>query len=67
MDFTKDYYGILGVSRTASTSDIRAAYRALALRWHPDKHAGESPEKIKEAEERFKEINDAYSILSDFE
>lgn len=67
MDFSKDYYGILGVSRTSSSSDIRSAYRALALRWHPDMHAGESPEKIKEAEERFKEINDAYAVLSDFE
>lgn len=67
MDFSKDYYGILGGSRTASSSDIRSAYRALALRWHPDMHAGEAPEKIREAEERFKEINDAYAVLSDFE
>lgn len=66
MDFSKDYYSILGVSWTASQSDIRAAYRALALRWHPDMHAGETPGKIREAEERFKEINEAYAVLSDY-
>jgi molecular chaperone DnaJ len=56
----KDYYGILGVQRDASEADIKKAFRQLALRYHPDRN----PED-KEAEERFKEINEAYSCLSD--
>ncbi|AEB12245.1 molecular chaperone DnaJ [Marinithermus hydrothermalis] len=56
----KDYYAILGVSRDASQDEIKRAYRKLALKYHPDKNPGD-----KEAEERFKEINEAYSVLSD--
>ena len=56
----KDYYEILGVSRDAAEADIKKAFRQLALKYHPDKN----PED-KEAEEKFKEINEAYSCLSD--
>ncbi|MEK6970518.1 MAG: molecular chaperone DnaJ [archaeon] len=55
----KDYYGILGVSRTASEDEIKSAYKKLAKQWHPDVNT--SPN----ASEKFKEINEAYSALSD--
>jgi len=55
-----DYYEILGVPRTASEAEIKNAYRRLALKYHPDKNKGS-----KEAEHRFKEIANAYSVLSD--
>ena len=54
-------YEILGVKRDASTADIKKAYRRLALKWHPDKN----PDNQKEAEIRFKEISEAYEVLSD--
>lgn len=57
MDY-KDYYKILGVERNASASDIKRAYRKLALEFHPDKNPGD-----KKAEEKFKEINEAYEVL----
>ncbi len=57
----KDYYQILGVKKDASDKEIKAAYRKLALEWHPDKH----PNNKEEAEEKFKEINEAYQVLSD--
>ncbi len=56
----KDLYEILGVSPDASEEEIKRAYRRLARKYHPDLHPGD-----KEAEERFKEINEAYEILSD--
>lgn len=59
MDY-KDYYQILGVARKASTDEIRKAYRKLALQYHPDHNPGD-----KQAEERFKEINEAYQVLND--
>lgn len=58
----KDYYGILGVSRDASESEIKRAYRQLALKYHPDRNPND-----KTAEEKFKEINEAYSCLGDNE
>ena len=59
MDY-KDYYKILGVERKASADEIRSAYRKLAMKYHPDKNQGD-----KKAEDRFKEINEAYQVLSD--
>jgi curved DNA-binding protein len=56
----KDYYQILGVSRSASADEIKSAYRKLAMQYHPDRNPGD-----KQAEERFKEINEAYQVLSD--
>jgi curved DNA-binding protein len=58
----KDYYETLGVSKNASDDELKRAFRKLAMKYHPDKN----PNK-KEAEERFKEINEAYAVLSDKE
>ena len=55
----KDYYEVLGVSKTANADQIKDAYRALAMKYHPDRN------KEKNAEEKFKEINEAYAVLSD--
>jgi DnaJ-class molecular chaperone len=57
----KDYYAILGVPKNASEKDIKSAYRRLARKWHPDANPGNT----KEAEERFKEIQEAYEVLGD--
>jgi curved DNA-binding protein len=59
MDY-KDYYKTLGVERNASEDDIRKAYRKLAMQYHPDRNPND-----KQAEERFKEINEAYQVLND--
>ena len=56
----RDYYDILGVSRNATEEDIKKAYRALARKYHPDLHPGN-----KDMEAKFKEINEAYSVLGD--
>lgn len=57
----RDYYDILGVSKSASESELKSAYRKLALKWHPDKN------KESGAEAKFKEINEAYEVLSNSE
>lgn len=57
----RDYYDILGVKKDASKADIKAAYRKAALKWHPDKNQNNK----KEAETKFKEINEAYQVISD--
>ena len=62
----KDYYSILGVARGASTEDIKKAYKKLALKYHPDAHgAHESEAEKKKKESTFKEISEAYAVLSD--
>jgi hypothetical protein len=58
----RDYYEALGVPRDVDEAALKKAYRKLALEWHPDRHAG--PERAK-AEARFKELNEAYEVLSD--
>lgn len=55
----RDYYEVLGVSKTASAQELKSAYRKLALEWHPDRN------KSAGATEKFKEINEAYEVLSD--
>jgi len=57
----KDYYGILGVTRNASDIEIKKAYRKLAMQYHPDRNPG----KEKWANEKFKDINEAYGVLGD--
>lgn len=56
----KDYYKSLGLDKTASADEIKKAYRTLALKYHPDRNPGDA-----KAEEQFKEINEAYQVLSD--
>lgn len=61
MPTKRDYYEILGVDKKASASEIKSAYRKMALKYHPDKN------KASDAEEKFKEINESYQVLSDSE
>ncbi|QQG41970.1 MAG: DnaJ domain-containing protein [Candidatus Woesebacteria bacterium] len=61
MSTSTDYYDILGVSKGASADEIKKAYRKQALEWHPDRHKDDK----EAAEKRFKEINEAYQVLSD--
>lgn len=55
----RDFYEVLGVSKTATAAEIKSAYRKLALQWHPDKN------KAADANDKFKEINEAYAVVSD--
>ncbi|MBV8444395.1 MAG: DnaJ domain-containing protein, partial [Candidatus Dormibacteraeota bacterium] len=56
----RDYYEVLGVGRSATPEELKRAYRKLAMEYHPDRNNGD-----KTAEERFKEIGEAYAVLSD--
>lgn len=56
----RDYYEVLGVARNATETDIKKAYRRLAMKYHPDKNPGDAA-----AEEKFKEAAEAYAVLSD--
>ena len=56
----RDYYEVLGIQKGASEDEIKKAYRKMAMKYHPDKNPGD-----KEAEEKFKEANEAYAVLSD--
>ncbi|MEK7073985.1 MAG: J domain-containing protein [Patescibacteria group bacterium] len=59
MPTKRDFYEVLGISKSASAAEVKAAYRKLALEWHPDRN------KAANANEKFKEINEAYAVLSD--
>ncbi|MCQ2960266.1 MAG: molecular chaperone DnaJ [Bacteroidales bacterium] len=61
----RDYYEILGVSKTATKEELKKAYRKLAIQYHPDRQQGKSDEEKKAAEEKFKEAAEAYDVLSD--
>lgn len=61
----QDYYKVLGIGKSASLSEIKKAYRNLVNIYHPDKNTKKSPEEQKQAETKFKEIQEAYEILSD--
>lgn len=63
----KDYYKILGLSNDADDDAIKKAYRKLAVQYHPDKQVGKTEAEKKNAEEKFKDINEAYQVLSDKE
>ncbi|XP_009122987.1 dnaJ homolog subfamily B member 8 isoform X2 [Brassica rapa] len=58
------YYNVLGIRKDASVSDVRAAYRKLAMKWHPDRYA-RTPDVAGEAKRRFQQIQEAYSVLND--
>ena len=59
-DNKRDYYEVLGVNKSSSDDEIKKAYRSLAKKYHPDMNPGD-----KEAEAKFKEVNEAYAVLSD--
>ena len=65
MSSKKNYYEILGIDKNATTEDIKKAFKKSSLKWHPDRWATGTDEEKKVAEEKFKEINEAHSILSD--
>eukprot|EP01138_Halocafeteria_seosinensis_P013512 gb/GECG01013800.1/.p1 GENE.gb/GECG01013800.1/~~gb/GECG01013800.1/.p1 ORF type:complete len:571 (+),score=117.18 gb/GECG01013800.1/:1-1713(+) len=61
----KDYYKLLNVSRDAGEEEVKKAYKKAALKWHPDRHASKSEDEKKKAEKMFKDIGEAYNVLSD--
>ena len=60
---SNNYYDILGISKGANDKEIKKAYKKMAVKWHPDKH--QEPKKKEEAEKKFKEISNAYTVLGD--
>ena len=60
----KDYYKILGIEKNANDDEIKKNYKKTALRWHPDKNS-QTEESRMEAEKKFKDVAEAYSVLSD--
>ncbi len=73
MSNKRDYYQVLGIAKNASEADIKKAYRKLALQWHPVFNwkykvlKDKNPDNKAEASERFKEVGEAYAVLSDKE
>ena len=65
MKSRKDYYKILELAKTASDDDIKKAYKKMALKWHPDKFHSQGEEERLKAEKMFKDIGEAYAVLSD--
>lgn len=63
----KDFYKILGVDKKASDDEIKKAYKKLAMKWHPDRNSQATEEEKAKADKMFKEINEAYTVLSDKE
>lgn len=61
----KDFYKILGVAQSASEADIKKAYKRMALKFHPDRHAGKTDDEKAAAEAAFKDVGEAYAVLSD--
>ena len=61
----RDYYEVLGVSKNATDEELKKAYRKVAMKYHPDRQTGKSDAEKKDAEEKFKEAAEAYSVLSD--
>jgi len=61
----KDYYKILGLTNNASPEEIKKSYKKLAPKYHPDKNNGGTEEEMKQAEKMFKDVNEAYQVLSD--
>ena len=61
----KDYYALLGITKDNGSSEVKKAYRKMAVIWHPDKHSTGTEEEQKEAEAKFKDIGEAYAVLSD--
>ena len=61
----EDYYKTLGVSKGSTAAEIKKAYKKAAMQWHPDKHSAKSEAQQTAAQEKFKEIGDAYELLTD--